>query len=827
MESSHYDLLNVSPSASQEEIKARYAAILREMRHRVQELGPSAGTHIDRVRAAYLTLSDPAKRAAYDASLVGVATASAAATLGNPGTVAQSLTRQTPPNDISIGREREAFWTHIWRGEETVRGIVGRLVLPGWFLATLITGYLGSLKAALPSIWPVVVIPIALVAVLVMALAVVGLWRGANKRGGVTGHLVRILGIFVGLITIGFTSRLASLNEVLSPEIASAPKTSNDTITRAFPGLASEGCDNSGSALLRTITSPRKDKKAEEFLKTANGKYLAAALYGQLDLVRGFLDSGADLNARDQRRGYIDNSALDHAARTNNVELAKLLLSRGMDVNIQGQDGHTALHVAIGLGRRQIAEYLLSRGANPDIGARIVGTPLEVAVLQARPTMAKVLLKYDAGKNAHDRSSPLKSIRNAAVLCPAHQEIIRLLIDSGTDLFATDSQGRSGAAALVLRGDQTAMMLAKDYPSVDWNSMVSLGSQRVPLLMVAKCASSSTAIEYLLNDHPRKDLWRKSAAGSWGSLLHCPSAKPELDEMVISLLPDVNVTDAEGRTALHRVRNFRTIDVLVKRGVRFDIADKNGRTPLYEVIHETDVLAKFLDSGANPFIEDDKGMTVLEHAASSKAGPAVSILLGRKMDSNRRNREGGTPLHVAIYRETAVTLIRGGADVHAQDANGLTPLHSVAARSAEESIEVLLKAGADVMARAKDGTIPLHHVRRHETVPTLIKANPDSVHAVDRQGRTPIHAVGSYGSGLTIRLLLDNGANVNAVDLAGNTPLHLAAERGTAYGIAFLVKFGANPALANRSGKTPFDLVRSHPKAEELTKALRGEQPPS
>ena len=825
MDSSHYDVLNVSTDASQDDIKARYATILRELRARVRELGPSASTHLDRVRAAYLTLSDPAKRAAYDAS-IGVRNAAHA-----PGTldsIGKPPARRAAPNENSIASSHDGFWARTWHGEETVRRIVWRLALPGWFLSTLLTANFESLKAALPSVWPVAVVPIAVISLLCLNFAVVGLWRCAyERRSRLAGHLVRALGLFVGLIVLGFASHLATISGVRRAEVASAPKRSNDTIVGAFQGFAHEGCDNPGFAFVQARSKKDADADAA-YLKTIDGKYLAAALDGRLSDVYTARIQGADLNARDQRRRFAGNSALDHAARRNNVELARLLLSHGMDVNAQAEDGHTALHVATGLGKRRLAEYLLQNKANPDIAAKVVGTPLEVAVLQARPTMAKLLLKYGAGKNAQDRSSPLKSIRNAAVLCPGHQEIIKLLIDSGTDLFAEDSSGRSGATALVWRGDETAMILARNYPSIDWNSMVSSNKQRVPLLMVAKCASRAPdTIEYLLTAHPRNDLWRKSVAGPWGSLLHCPSVKPELDEMVLSLLPDVNVTDAEGKTPLHKVRDFRMIDALVKRGARLDVADKNGRTPLYEVIHHTSVLEKLLEVGADPLTEDDKGMTVLEHAVSSDAGAAVSILLQHSMDPNRRNREGRTPLHGAVYRATATVLIKRGADVHARDSDGLTPLHTLAARSADTAIEFLLAKGADAMARAKDGTIPLHHVRRHEAVPPLLKAHPGSVIALDLQGRMPIHYVGAHGTGATMRLLLDQAVDVvNAADDLGNTPLHLAVQGGSVYGVRYLVKFGANPALVNNEGKTPFDLVRNHPKAEELTKALRGDMPP-
>lgn len=68
----HYDELGVAPSASPAEIRAAYVALAR--RHHPDRMGTSAevvrseaAARMARVNAAWTVLSDPAKRAAYDA----------------------------------------------------------------------------------------------------------------------------------------------------------------------------------------------------------------------------------------------------------------------------------------------------------------------------------------------------------------------------------------------------------------------------------------------------------------------------------------------------------------------------------------------------------------------------------------------------------------------------------------------------------------------------------------------------------------------------------------------------------------------------------------
>ncbi|KAJ1465009.1 ankyrin repeat-containing domain protein, partial [Baffinella frigidus] len=48
------------------------------------------------------------------------------------------------------------------------------------------------------------------------------------------------------------------------------------------------------------------------------------------------------------------------------------------------------------------------------------------------------------------------------------------------------------------------------------------------------------------------------------------------------------------------------------------------------------------------------------------------------------------------------------------------------------------------------------------------------VHATDEEGRTPLHLAAKTGEDLTVQLLLQAGAHVDAIDDMGCTPLHLA-----------------------------------------------------
>ncbi|MCO8126676.1 DnaJ domain-containing protein [Acidimicrobiia bacterium EGI L10123] len=85
----HYDELGVAPSASPADIRAAYVALAR--RHHPDRMGASseqaradAAVRMARVNAAWTVLSDPARRAAYDARLAGPSTTAGGAHVRDP-----------------------------------------------------------------------------------------------------------------------------------------------------------------------------------------------------------------------------------------------------------------------------------------------------------------------------------------------------------------------------------------------------------------------------------------------------------------------------------------------------------------------------------------------------------------------------------------------------------------------------------------------------------------------------------------------------------------------------------------------------------------------
>jgi uncharacterized protein len=88
-----------------------------------------------------------------------------------------------------------------------------------------------------------------------------------------------------------------------------------------------------------------------------------ASMKGDVEKVTSLLDSGADVNAKDER-GW---TALLWAVSRGQIDVVKLLLDKGADVNANGEHGWTPLMEAANRGHLEAVKLLLTKGADVNL----------------------------------------------------------------------------------------------------------------------------------------------------------------------------------------------------------------------------------------------------------------------------------------------------------------------------------------------------------------------------------------------------------------------------------------------------------------------------
>ena len=181
--------------------------------------------------------------------------------------------------------------------------------------------------------------------------------------------------------------------------------------------------------------------------------------------------------------------------------------------------------------------------------------------------------------------------------------------------------------------------------------------------------------------------------------------------------------------------------------------------------------------------------------------------------------------------------------VHAADARGRTPLHSLlGAKGADVPPHSRLRKHVQLLLQARFGSgepedsvgdLPLHYALKcgvsEEVLRALIAADSSSLVETDREGRTPLHAAfllsrdDPPGVGVIRALLTTPGENATKLkDSSIRLPLHIAAERGAGEAILRLIvdAYPDGCYRQNKDGDLPLHLLVRSGRATTTTVEL-------
>jgi len=554
--------------------------------------------------------------------------------------------------------------------------------------------------------------------------------------------------------------------------------------------------------------------------------------HGLLEVTRILIERGASINARDSSdRTPLHPIFLDRSGTFDDIyfDVMRYLLDHGADVGAEANTKHsTTLHLASYYGGFKVARLLLNRGVNINVRDGKCQTPLHKALTDLTNSgsvsdsfvdAVRFLLDHGADLEAEDNnhSTPLHVISKHG-----NAKAAQLLLEHGARVGALDND-HSTPLHVASRHDnvEAARLLLEHGARVD-----ALDNDHLTPLHVASRRDNVAAAQLLLEHGARVD----ALDNDHSTPLHFASkhGNPETARLLLEHGADVHALDDNHSTPLHfasKDGNAEAVRLLLEHGADVHALDDNHSTPLHFASKDgnAETVRLLLEHGADVHALDNNHATPLHFLSQHGDDGTARVMLehhGAIVDA--RDDEDSTPLHVASEcgnAKVARLLLEHGANIHVRNKKDQTPQHLLSTTWSDktldddiDTIRFFLGHGVDVDAVDNNHSTLLHRASYNgavEVVQLLLECGAN-INARNKEGHTPLHRVlVELGDGArtsffdTIQLLLDHGADVDALDDAQSTPLHVASKYGSAKATRLLLERGAKVHLQDNEGHTP------------------------
>ncbi len=424
---------------------------------------------------------------------------------------------------------------------------------------------------------------------------------------------------------------------------------------------------------------------------------------GDVEIARGLLNKGVDVSARLPD----GTTALHWAVERDDADMVSLLTAARADVSAASVFGITPLSLACRNGNPSIVGTLLRAGANPNTPLRTGETPLMTAARTGRPEPITLLLEAGADLKAKEPVAGQTAIMWA--IAEGHASAARVLLKAGASVREPSKRGFTPLLFAARNGDQeiTKMLLAAGAGVND------AASDGTTPLVIATVRSHLDYAKFLLDHGADPNAgpgftplhwvvgdWSSELAGDktavrpegteWDRLLPI-GGKAKLDyiSLLMSRGADIN---ARAQTAPRAA-----VGIGGQRGGGYGRGGKlAGATPFWIAAQHAEVpLMKFLlEQGADPFIRTVRNVSPLMAAVGLDSGESI----------------GYTGVTEADALAAATLCLELGDSIHVVSADGENALHGVAYRGnagGNRIATLLIEQGIEVNQKNKRGWSPV------------------------------------------------------------------------------------------------------------------------
>ncbi|XP_054279848.1 rabankyrin-5-like [Macrosteles quadrilineatus] len=548
------------------------------------------------------------------------------------------------------------------------------------------------------------------------------------------------------------------------------------------------------------------------------------------------------------------------------VDIAKLLLDRGLDPNLQNKKGFTALHLAVMAHNEELFSLLLLRASTQpvDLNLRTADghTPLWFALIRTTNHF------YNCNSFA------ARLVEKGAIPNPIYPQngnsLLHLVASEGLEdagLFLSshinniDHINRQGETALHMACKKdlsrlvTKLLECGANPNIQTLPPESVGLDaegpdtpvyRQSPLHVAIFHSNVNAVkaflEYKATIEDSKDavvanLNLRDSAGNTPLSLALACGMQATVPHLIQGGADVNMRNGAGLSLLHQAiikQDADTAIFLLNQGANIDAKTVNNETPLQLAItyHLPAVVEALCRRGIDMSIVDSNNNCPLWAALEAEQEDIASILVRHGVDTDcwSEGPEGcyQTLLHRAIdenNEQVAKFLIQSGCDLNSPRRAGpggrggeeahdqQTPLHLCCQWGLESVVQTLVEHGADINVKDAEGKTPLHAAiqNQHPSIISLLLCHPFlDLTVPDKNGLTPFATALVCRNNKAAQAMRDKlPTAAEQFDTKGRNFLHMAIQKNDLESVLFLlsIQVDVNSRVRDASQSSPLHLA--------------------
>ncbi|MDR1485963.1 MAG: ankyrin repeat domain-containing protein, partial [Planctomycetaceae bacterium] len=530
------------------------------------------------------------------------------------------------------------------------------------------------------------------------------------------------------------------------------------------------------------------------------------------------IGKGANIEVKnDEDRAILEQSLLrvlnkaGDLAIPSEIEVIKYFIEKGGNVNAQNKYHNTFLMLAIS--DLKTVEYLIKKGADVNVKNEAGDTPLLRAIKRdCELAIIKCLVEHGADVNVPDASG------KQLVTLTQNPEIAKYLAQKGSvDIWNAIKSGDLQAVVKRIETDPKIIQATTmDKITDDANSIIKIPrninvlEKRTPLHVAALNPKSIEVLKYLIKKNADTDvedgkkmtpLFLAIAADNEEAACYLIANGAEPPDESHYYLPAYEdyllqviaaTTGRVERQVLRETDDYKV--VLETTDLRYAISTYNEhikrRTRTMGKIKSRIEQIKKTKNLANYRLKAPKPTTSVENAIRLEDSVTLSKWIAFKPSivTEKNTYDGSTLLHksAGVDINLVKCLVKNGADVHAKDKEGRTPIFNAVAKDKQDIVEYLLQHGEQIDIK-------------------------------DEKNRTLLFYAAELDKKTLAEFLINKGADIHAKDTYGNNLLHhVVLERVVKYKardksqlkmLEFLKEKGVDINAKNRYGDSPFDTI--------------------